>query len=341
MTFSNPVVGGTILLTPAIQSPDYQPGISGWFIGKDGSAAFNNVDIRGQVIGVGYELNADGLFFYNGIPTGGNLIGSWAHAVGIDTFGNQFPAGLQVTSSIGSVLLSSLDGTLMSTGSSERMVTMTDGSIQFSVVGDAGNGALSIGSSLRELVLHSGLLDVADRSGQLTLSSSTLTPTAGVTDTFPRVSTMTAGGSVTAHHYVSGAVVKSDLAGDTAEVWQVVGGNGAAYNTNWVASTTFNGSTGWQGLKYRKDAEDNLVIIGCFKSNATVGGTSVVTLPTAFRPAQQWPVNVQKNVAGTLTTGMGQISGGGNLNLLAGSGVNPTASAEYLITGTIPLGNIA
>ena len=47
MPFQNPVVGGTTLVRPAIHSPNYVPGISGWSINYDGSAEFNNVVVRG------------------------------------------------------------------------------------------------------------------------------------------------------------------------------------------------------------------------------------------------------------------------------------------------------
>jgi hypothetical protein len=46
VTFTNPVVGGTILVRPAIQSPDYSPGVSGWSINIDGTAEFSDLVIR-------------------------------------------------------------------------------------------------------------------------------------------------------------------------------------------------------------------------------------------------------------------------------------------------------
>lgn len=48
MTFSNPIVGGVTLVRPAIQSPNYTAGVSGWAIKKDGSAEFNNIVLRGS-----------------------------------------------------------------------------------------------------------------------------------------------------------------------------------------------------------------------------------------------------------------------------------------------------
>lgn len=43
------IVGGTVLRIPAIQSPDYVPGVSGWIIRQDGSAEFNNGTFRGTI----------------------------------------------------------------------------------------------------------------------------------------------------------------------------------------------------------------------------------------------------------------------------------------------------
>jgi len=54
--FNNPIAGGQgVLLRPAVKSPDYQPGVSGWTINRDGSAEFNNVTVRGTI-----EVTGDG-----------------------------------------------------------------------------------------------------------------------------------------------------------------------------------------------------------------------------------------------------------------------------------------
>lgn len=50
MTFSNSVVGGITLVRPAIRSPNYVQGSTGWTINADGSAEFNNVTVRGSLI---------------------------------------------------------------------------------------------------------------------------------------------------------------------------------------------------------------------------------------------------------------------------------------------------
>lgn len=48
--FANSIVGGmSKLIRKAIQSPNYVTGVSGWSINDDGTAEFNNVDVRGTI----------------------------------------------------------------------------------------------------------------------------------------------------------------------------------------------------------------------------------------------------------------------------------------------------
>lgn len=49
MPFSNPLVGGTVLIRPAIRSRNYVPGVSGWTINADGTAEFVDVSLRGEL----------------------------------------------------------------------------------------------------------------------------------------------------------------------------------------------------------------------------------------------------------------------------------------------------
>lgn len=75
------------LVIPAIKSPNFVTGVSGWTINKDGSAEFNNVIIRGGTVITGLQLT----YFPN--PGFGNLISSDTNAAGVDTFGNAYLAG--------------------------------------------------------------------------------------------------------------------------------------------------------------------------------------------------------------------------------------------------------
>lgn len=81
------------LVIPAIRSPNFVHGVSGWQIAKDGSAEFNNLTIRGTFFGLDFILNSAGLFLYSSTPTLGNLIASVAIANGTDSFGNVYYAG--------------------------------------------------------------------------------------------------------------------------------------------------------------------------------------------------------------------------------------------------------
>jgi hypothetical protein len=50
MTFRDPIVGGNTLIRDAIKSPNYVAGVSGWSINRDGTAEFNSVTVRGDLI---------------------------------------------------------------------------------------------------------------------------------------------------------------------------------------------------------------------------------------------------------------------------------------------------
>lgn len=47
--FANPVVAGTALIIPAINSPNFVVDTTGWSINQDGSAEFDNITLRGVV----------------------------------------------------------------------------------------------------------------------------------------------------------------------------------------------------------------------------------------------------------------------------------------------------
>ena len=100
--FTNPVVGGGGgLVYPSIHSPNFIHQITGWTINRDGSAEFNNLEIRGTFSGNGFILNNAGFFLYNGTPTKGNLILAAADQAGIDNFGNPYSGPGIVLSNFG------------------------------------------------------------------------------------------------------------------------------------------------------------------------------------------------------------------------------------------------
>jgi hypothetical protein len=46
---SDPISGGNVLRTPALRSPNYVLGVSGWTINQDGTAEFNDGTFRGSI----------------------------------------------------------------------------------------------------------------------------------------------------------------------------------------------------------------------------------------------------------------------------------------------------
>lgn len=127
---NDPIVGGNVLRRPAIQSPNFVTGVSGWTINADGTVEFNNGTFRGTVtaatiIGALIEsatsgrrltidangdikaYNASGavlLWFKNSLDaffiyadTGsavqGALVSSIANSAGTDPFGGTYLAG--------------------------------------------------------------------------------------------------------------------------------------------------------------------------------------------------------------------------------------------------------
>ncbi len=99
MAFSNPVTGGQGgLIRPAIKSPNFLTGVSGWTVNRDGSVEFNNGVFRGTLtastfMGTDFIISAAGQFFYSGTPALGNLLYSVCVADGTDSFGNHVLAG--------------------------------------------------------------------------------------------------------------------------------------------------------------------------------------------------------------------------------------------------------
>lgn len=128
MQFQDDLAAGIVLVRPALQSPDYVTGVSGWAIMIDGSAEFNDVVIRGGTTVSGLAL------YYNGPPGPGTLILSIAAQPGTDAFGNAYVQGLGVYGP---------DGEIQANGA-EFTVTGTNGSAVNLLTGGAGQANLDL-----------------------------------------------------------------------------------------------------------------------------------------------------------------------------------------------------
>ena len=100
--FPSNAVGGTTLLAPAIQSPDFsESGKTGWAILQNGDAYFYSLTAEGsitttQVIAAG----SGGVYTYSSTPAAGNLVSTDLPAVpegGTDPYGNAIPSAGQTT----------------------------------------------------------------------------------------------------------------------------------------------------------------------------------------------------------------------------------------------------
>lgn len=97
MPFQNPITGGQgALVRPAIKSPNFVSGSTGWIVRADGSAEFNNLIVRGGTVVGGVAL------YYSGAPALGNLVASIAAAGGVDALGNVYLSGINTYAPDGS-----------------------------------------------------------------------------------------------------------------------------------------------------------------------------------------------------------------------------------------------
>ncbi len=136
---------------------------------------------------------------------------------------------------------------------------------------------------------------------------------------------------------ISGAIYKIDPnsgALNSPLPWQT-----PAFNVLWTGSTALNGNV-VASLRYRLDAENNLMISGAFAAQAVAPVNPVFTLPVGFRPAQNMLVFCVRNNAGAITTGAVQITTAGNVNVNGSLGLGIVANNQYYIEGTIALGDL-
>jgi hypothetical protein len=310
----DPIVGGQSLRIPSIHSPNFVAGVQGWTINIDGSAEFNNLSIRGTFMGIDYEINSSGAFFYSGTPAAGNLIASIAPAGGGDEFGNAYVSGFS-TYFLDGIVATTMTPTLGGFAGVSAIVSYSDDPPATQAASALANGALII----------SGTPDITGA-----VSSMQALWNGDAVD-FQIFDNAGFDGTVNLQTTNSGAA------------WSMQGGNWQtpSYNTNWAGSTTFGTLTGLQTLHYRITAEDELEIGGCFAAGSTAPGTAIMNVPAMYRPLSAYPVACQKITGGVSTPSMLYVSTAGNLNINSQLGSSVTASAQYIIPPQcIPLGSL-
>lgn len=113
----NPIVGGTVLRIPAIQSPNFVSGSTGWAINADGTAEFNGLTLHGTIVlGTGsnnvmiFDFSRRAIFVYD---NAGNLAESISPTAGTDALGHPYLAGIASYDPTGSEVELQINGALI------------------------------------------------------------------------------------------------------------------------------------------------------------------------------------------------------------------------------------
>lgn len=212
-------------------------------------------------------------------------------------------------------------------------VSLVNGGIYWADLGNHGQNSSITSDGLNQITVASGYPGSGGANISLAAEFHDGDSTFGYMGN-PRLILRDSGGAYAANQMISGAVMKSDLSGSPT------GRQNPTYNTNWSGSTTFNSSTSNATLQFWLDAQDNVVIEGCFKAGATLPGATVCNLPAAYRPTtNRWFWAVRYN-SGTTSFFAAQLTSGGNLNINSVMGGGVAINNEYWIKGIVPLSNI-
>lgn len=242
----NPVVGGTVLRIPAIQSPNFVAGVSGWFIGADGAAEFDDITLRGAYVGTDYTFDPDGAFWFD--PVTGSLIISDAAADGT-AFGSPYLAGTTVY--------------YTSPGGAVYALNMSAGAGYVPLSWASWDGSAWVGSAFIASILATGLNIDSSASGDLTLDagghkinleSDIPAATIGIISS--------AGGTPASPTLI------------TTDTWQT-----ASPGTGWSAGN------GVGGIFWRLTADNMVDLIWDIETSTSSNANAIVTLGSAYRPA--------------------------------------------------------
>jgi hypothetical protein len=233
MPFENSITGGQgALVRPAIKSPNFQTGVQGWSINRNGSAEFNNVIIRGDfevgnatthflitgtipaelvthyaprvMISVAISQQSAGNYIYVGLlntGSGSQVTGTVSAGVVVE-YNELFASGTQPTNFIGGD--GSTTFTAYGSGSAVEFNALVDLLGAFQIDGRtqgrgnlwvAGSTNLAVGPAAGEQILYTGpsAVYVAGRCYELRYSFLGATAAAGDITIAVRKGTTTAG----------------------------------------------------------------------------------------------------------------------------------------------------
>lgn len=357
MQFSNDIAGGITLVRPALRSPNYAAGTSGWTVNLDGSAEFNNVTIRGTlqssnyVAGTsGWKLDQSGTAEINQLTARGTMQSS-NYAAG--TTGWKIDNG-------GSAEFNNV--TVRGTFAGTNFFVNSNGVFAYSGAPAAGNLIASIAAAGGTDAFGNAYLDgVASYTGGVftSLAAGSLwigdvaTGYSGAAfvgelgSTGIVASSPTPGGTPDDASWalVSGSTATTprsaagyphfDVGAGTAGVTQwingavikstVSGGTSTAetwhtptFSGTWSSTGTLNGNSTFRGMQYRMDAEDNVWICGA--ATTTGAGGSIFTLPAGYFNSSRrhlLPCFIFDSSAAAVSAGFAQVTEAGVVNIAA------------------------
>lgn len=302
--FSSPIAAGDDLVIPALQSPNYVAGVSGWAVFRNGNVEFNSGTFRGTVTagtfqGNDFIITATGAFWYSGAPAAGNLLAS----VVPGTSPVADPEGNAALPGITSYEASNFTATSLG----------AQGVFCYAAASQAG----PYGAAYAFLSFDtSGELFLSTALGGIQLSSvSGILVNAGALG-------ITLDGPVTA---TGGTAASPTVV--TTDTWHA-----AAPANGWA-----NQGGGLYELQYRLMPDNSVWLIGVI-SSAALTSTQFFTLPAGYRPANtggDYPVGFHTSAGYTAGCFLRIATSGACsvVNAVAGTGA-------VLINARIPLDNI-
>lgn len=308
MTFRSSILAGVSLIRAAIRSPNYVHNVSGWTINQDGSAEFNNIQIRGSSTVGGTAL------YYAGTPAAGNLRYSISDTAGTDAYGNNYGQGVIAyhTGFTGDVGMVGGQFTLGHAPGFSNSATVRQ-SLTF-----GGDILLDSGQGDSDHLDNAILRVLAGHASQVSGSA-----------TAPAVIVLDNAATSAVDLHLSGSVIATDLSGNP-RTWQT-----PSYNSGWAADSASAGT--YQPLQFRLDAQNNVILDGIMHTTSSTPNAVAFTLPAGYRPTGKGRRFITMSNTGGLVPVYISIATNGDVSVTS----NPGASnVDVMFENFFPLGII-
>ena len=255
-----------------------------------------------------------GIFVYSPVPAAGNLITSITATAGTDPYGNIYLAG---TTSY----------------SSTRYTRLFSGGLFLGPVSGGVPDTVNFGGLLEDDPSHMELIGISTGTGTTInppiirfIAGDDAKPTG--TGSTPRLLLSDGFGTSAADFKITGSMIHADL-GETSETWHT-----PTLGANWAAGPA--GGT-VQAVQYRRDVQDNVVIVGAVHSTSAAPAATIFTLAAGWRPAITQRVAGIVNNAGAMSAVTMEINSSGAVSITPNLAVS---GADTYLTATVPLGTL-